>query len=304
MPSWLLWTLLTLLSWGVWGVMVKLLGAPVAHRPALTAEQSQALSTLGFLPILVPLLWSGRSPLRTASRKGLLLAFAGGAVSCLGNIPYYAAVARGEKFATVISLVALAPVVTVLLALIILRERLNVFQIAGLPLALVAIWLFNVPGATGLLSPTVLWVLLPIGLWGLSGFLQKVATNHISGDVAALVYLGAFVPMGVAYGVTEPWPGGLSARDWAILVAVGFFLAFGNYTVLKAYAHGGKAAVTSPLVNLFPVVSIALSVALLGETVRPRELLGIVFALASVAALSIETPGNAGPPSATDLVTS
>jgi len=291
MSSWFLWTALTLLSWGVWGVMVKLLGS------ALTAEQSQALSTIGFLPVLIPLLWSGRATLRMASRRGLLLALAGGAVSCLGNIPYYAAVARGDKFATVISLAALAPMVTVLLALIFLRERLNTFQIAGLLLALVAIWLFNIPGATGLLSATVLWVLLPISLWGLSGFLQKVATNHVSGETAALVYLGAFVPMGVAYGISEPWPGELTLRTWIIVAAVGFFLAFGNYTVLKAYAHGGKAAVIAPLVNLFPVISIGISVSLLGEAIGPREVLGIACALASVAALSVESPPKTQRPS-------
>jgi len=282
MPAWLLWTLAALLSWGVWAVLSKVLGN------ALTAEQSQALSTLGLLPILVPLAVSVRTSLRGASHKGLLLALVGGIVTCLGNIPYYTAVARGDKFATVVSLTALAPLVTVLLAVFFLRERLNRVQLAGLALSLVAIWLFNVQDTSGLLSPTVLFALLPIGLWGLSGFLQKAATNHVSADAAALVYLGAFVPIGLYYALREPWPNSITPRTWALVIALGFLLAFGNFAILVAYARHGKAAVIAPLVNLYPLISVGIAL-LLGEKVGRREIIGIACALASAAALSYES---------------
>ncbi|HUF61283.1 MAG TPA: DMT family transporter [Verrucomicrobiales bacterium] len=282
MPRWLLWTFVALFSWGGWAVLSKVLG------PALSPGQSQAFSTIGFLPIVLPLAISGRSVLRQASRKGLLLALTGGAVSCLGNIPYYAAVGRGEKFATVVSLAAMAPVVTVLLAIVFLRERLNWLQCAGLILAVTAIWLFNVSNGAGLLSPAVLVALPPIVLWGLSGFLQKAATNHVSAEASALVYLGAFLPMGVYYGLSEPWPASVTVQTWIVVIALGFFLAFGNFAVLAAFARGGKAAVISPLVNLFPVVGIGLAFLLLDETVEKREAAGIACALAAVAALSLE----------------
>ena len=282
MRGWLIWTLAALMSWGVWAALSKQLGG------ALSAEQSQALSTLGFLPVLAPLAAVSAKRLREASGKGLALALAGGVVSCLGNIPYYAAMARGEKFATVLALAALAPLVTVLLAVLFLRERLNGIQFAGLLLAGAAIWLFNISDSAGLLSPAVLVALLPMCLWGLSGFLQKVATNHIPADTAALVYLGAFLPMGVFYGFSQPWPGDITARSWSIVIALGFFLAFGNYAVLVAYAREGKASVIAPLVNLFPLVGIGIAL-LLGEKVSAREWAGIAVALLSVVGLSWET---------------
>lgn len=279
MPAWLNWTAAALGSWGVWAVLSKLLGS------ALSAEQSQALSTFGFLPILAVLAVSQLGRLRAASGRGLLLALAGGMVSCLGNIPYYAAVGRGEKFATVLSLAALAPLVTVLLAVLFLRERLNRVQGIGLGLAGVAIWLFNVTEGAGLFSPAVVVALPPILLWGLSGFLQKVATNHVSAEVAALFYLGAFVPMGVWYGLREPWPTSLSGPQWLTVIGLGFFLAFGNLAVLAAYARNGKASVIAPLVNLFPAVGIGIAL-FLGERVGGREWAGIAVALVAVAALS------------------
>ena len=172
MPAWLILTFVALLSWGAWAVLSKVAG------DALTPELSQALSTLGTLPLLVPLALSKRAPLRGVSRRGLLLALIGGVVTCLGNVAYYAALARGEKVATVVSLTALYPLVTVLLAVLVLRERLNRVQLLGLGLSLAAIWLFNIQSGGGVLSPTIVLAVLPIGLWGVSGFLQKVATNQ------------------------------------------------------------------------------------------------------------------------------
>jgi drug/metabolite transporter (DMT)-like permease len=283
MPRWLLWTFAALLSWGIWAVLSKVLG------DALSAEQSQALSTLGMFPILLPLLFSERASLPGASRKGMLLALIGGIVTCLGNVAYYSALARGEKVATVVSLTALYPLVTVLLAVCLLRERLNRVQLPGLALSLAAIWLFNIQGDGGLLSRTVVYAGLPIVLWGLSGFLQKVATNHLPAGGAALVYLSAFVPVGVFFALREPWPAALSLRTWALVLALGFFLAFGNFAVLAAFARGGKASVITPLGSLYPIVSVPIAMLLLREKIGTREILGISLALASVAALSWET---------------
>ena len=282
MPAWLTWTFAALFSWGIWAVLSKVLG------DALTPKQSQALSTLGMLPILVPLALSKRASLRGVSRKGLIFALIGGIVSCLGNVFYYSAFARGETVATVVSLTALYPLVTILLAVLILRERLNRVQLAGVALSFVAIWLFNVQSDHSLLSRTLVYAVLPIVLWGLSGFLQKVATNYLSAEAATLVYLGAFVPVGVFLALREPWPSAITPRVWIVVLALGFFLAFGNLAILAAFAKGGKAAIITPLSGLYPVISVPIAVLLLGEQIDTRAKLGIACALASVAALSYE----------------
>jgi drug/metabolite transporter (DMT)-like permease len=287
-PRWLLWTFAALLAWGVWAVLSKLLG------DALSAQQSQAISTIGLAPILVPLAMSGHAGLRVAPRRGVALAFLGGAITCLGNIAYYAAIARGEKVAAVASITAIAPLVTVLLAVLLLRERLNRIQLAGLALALVAIWLFNVQNERGLLSATVLYALPPILLWGLSGFLQKLATNHLPGETAALVYLGAFIPVGVFFAWRRPWPDAIAPRTWAIAIALGFFISFGNLAVLAAYARGGQAAVIAPLSNLYPLVSVPVAVLFLREEIGAREWAAIGTAMLSVLALSRETGSKGG----------
>jgi bacterial/archaeal transporter family protein len=286
MPAWLTWTCVALVSWGVWAVLSKALGN------SLSAEQSQALSTLGIFPILLRLALSkGGSP-RRVSRKGLLLALVGGIVTCLGNVAYYAALGRGEKVAAVVSLTALYPLTTILLAVIILRERLSGVQLTGIVVSFIAIWLFNIQGGGELLSPTVGYAILPIVLWGLSGFLQKVATNYLRAETAALAYLSAFIPVGVLFAISEPWPGALTVRTWVVVLALGFFLAFGNFAILAAFERGGKAAVIAPLGSLYPIISVPIAVVLLRESVGKREMIGIACALVSVAALSWESAAS------------
>lgn len=289
MSPWLAWTVVAVVSWGLWAVLSRLLGE------ALSPGLSQAFSTVGLLPLLLPLLWRQRSGLRHASWRGAVMALAGGVVTCLGNVAYYAALNRGGQAATVVTLAALAPLVTVTLGLLVLRERLGVIQSAGAVGSLVALWLFNVPPAGGLISPVLIHALLPIVLFGLSGFLQKLATNHLNGEQAALWYLGAFVPVGVAYAFAEPWPAAVSARNWALVAGLGFFLALGNLAVLAAFARGGQAAVISPLSNLFPLVSLPLLL-LLGENIGQREALGIGVALVAAVGLAWESSGPASVP--------
>jgi drug/metabolite transporter (DMT)-like permease len=219
-------------------------------------------------------------------------ALAGGAVSGLGNVPYYELYARGGTAATAVSLTALYPVVTIALAAVFLGERVNRVQAVGLGLALAAIYLFNVSQESGLLSGWLGYAFLPMALWGTAGFLSKLATAHLSGKLAALLLLFGFLLANLGLLVVVPWPTSVPPPMWGLVVGLGFFLAFGNYAVVLAYADG-KASVITPLAGLYPVVSVPVAILLLGEAIGVRTALGIWCALAAVLALSIEAPSRA-----------
>ena len=107
MPRWFLLTILAVLCWGLWAVISKLIGESV------TAAQSQALSTLGLIPVMLAL---GRSKKLTASgsrRRGITNAFLAGALTCAGNVAYYHALGAGAKASTVMPLTALYPLITI-----------------------------------------------------------------------------------------------------------------------------------------------------------------------------------------------
>jgi len=283
MPRWLRWTSLALVSWGIWAITAKLIGE------GLSGAHSQALSTLGLLPVMVAMGMSGRLSTVGKRNRGIVYALVGGAISCFGNVAYYDALSRGGKAAMIVPLTALYPLTTILLAMLLLKERLNRVQLAGAGVSLLAIYLFNVQHEEGFLSRWLLYALVPIVLWGASGFLQKLSTNHISGESSTLWFLGAFVPFGVLFLAHEPLPH-ISGMTWLLVIAQGFFLALGNLAVLAAFADRGKASIVTPLAALYPAVSVPIAILFLGERVSAREGAGVLLALVSVVLLSRETP--------------
>ena len=286
MHRWLLWTFLAVFCWGLWALLGKIIGG--ALSPALT----QALSTIGLIPIILVLGLSRKVNRSAHTRRGALLALSAGTLTCLGNIAYYGVLSRGAKAATVVPLTSLYPVVTVLLAVMVLKERLNVIQISGIVLSLIAIYLFNVQQEQGFLSAWLFVAFIPIMLWGIAGLLQKLATNDISGELATLWFLAAFVPVAVCILVQQSLPARIAPGTWLFVAALGLTFALGNYALLAAFASNGKASVITPLAGLYPLVSIPIAILVLGERIGWRESLGITLALISAAALSCESrPG-------------
>ncbi len=265
---------------------------------ALSGAHNQALSTLGILPVILVLALAKRHSPSGNPYRGILAALGSGAVACIGNVVYYDLLARGGKAAMIVPLTALYPLATILLAIPLLNERLSRIQLGGVLLSLVAIYLFNVQHEQGFFSTWVVYALVPILLWGAAGFLQKLSTNHISGELSTLWFLTAFLPFALFLLVRKPLPGHITTGTWMLLLVQGFFLALGNYAVLLAYASQGKASLITPFTALYPVISVPIAIFFLHEKIGLRECIGILLALVSVVVLSTETQPARVQPSA------
>lgn len=138
MPRWLAFSLLTILVWGAWGAVSKVASEGV------DANTNQVFFTFGLLP-LIAIVW--RSPRNAAGgagrRAGIGWAFLTGILGGTGNIAFFRALAMGGKASIVSPVTALFPLVTVILAVTLLGERVGTAQKIGLALALVAIYLLS-----------------------------------------------------------------------------------------------------------------------------------------------------------------
>ena len=192
---------------------------------------------------------------------GFWLAFGAGLLSSLGNVAYYQALAAGGKAAAVTPLTALYPLVTIGLALLFLRERLNAIQAAGAGLSLAAIYCFNGGAGSAWLTPWLAVALIPIALWGVGALLQKLSTNQASVEFSTAAFLLGELPVSLVTPLFVPMNWALSGTTWGLLLLLGLLFALGNLTLIYAYGRGGKAAIVTPLASLYSLVTIPLAVA-------------------------------------------
>jgi transporter family protein len=138
MPAWLAYSLLTVLMWGAWGAVSKIASSGV------DANTNQIYFTVGLLPLMLLLLPGLRRGVAGPQRRvGIAWAFVTGLLGGAGNIAFFRALRSGGEVSIVAPATALFPLVTVILAVMFLRERLSRQQIAGFALALVAIYLLS-----------------------------------------------------------------------------------------------------------------------------------------------------------------
>lgn len=127
--------------------------------------------------------------------------------------------------------------------------------------------------------------LLALGLWGVWGFLAKVASLHLPSQVlylltisGNLVIVGYLLVGGLGPVSWQPWGVG-AALGAGIAMAVALLFFF------EALARG-PATVVVPLTALYPAVTVILSRVFLQEALTLRHLAGLTLALAAVWLLS------------------
>ncbi len=135
-PVWLWYALLGIFWWGLWGFLSKIGSA------AASPLQMQILFTLGMLPVAVGMLFQMRWKL-DRNRGGVTYGTLSGIATGMGTLGYYAAL-REQNASVVTPVTGLFPVLTVILAFVVLRERLNKVQMGGMLLALVSIVVLSI----------------------------------------------------------------------------------------------------------------------------------------------------------------
>lgn len=136
MTSWLPATFLSLFSFGLWGLFTKLTVVHIDSRSALIYQ------TIGVMIIgLITLSMANFKP--AADTKGLVYAVLTGTAYAVGCLFYFMAASKG-KIITVVTLTALYPLITIILAFFLLKEAVTFKQWVGIILAMASILLMSV----------------------------------------------------------------------------------------------------------------------------------------------------------------
>ena len=130
MRTWYLYALLTVLTWGLWGVFSKIASNYAKPRQALLFQTAGVL----IFALLVLTLENFRIEWHAV---GFTWAALGGFFAFIGFLTFFAALEQG-KASTVVTLSALYPLVTIILSIAFLHEKLTPRQGIGIVLALIA----------------------------------------------------------------------------------------------------------------------------------------------------------------------
>ena len=136
MPKWLLYALLCIFWWGVFGFLAKL-GAD-----RISAKHMQILFTIGMVPLVMLAFLRSKMKVNT-DKLGATYGVLNGVFAGLGGLAYFAAMENG-KASIVGPVTSLFPLLTVVLAVLLLKERMNRVQVAGIVLALISISILSI----------------------------------------------------------------------------------------------------------------------------------------------------------------
>ena len=293
MRLWVALTLVCLVCWGTWSVCPK-----KATEHGLDFASIAVTAWCGQVTIAAVAASMARFQIRWHPR-GSRWALAGGLFGMTGSLSFVTAQNVGGQAAIVTPLSALYPVVTLLLAVAFLGERLARHQLIGAGLSLASIGLLSAGNsahstsvATADPDPAsawwLFWTLSAMIAWGLWAFCPKKAQSHGLGPVsiAATQILGN-VPILVVAAAIQGFQLHLFDRGGSLYAYFGGMAGItGALAYFTALQRGGPASVVAPLSGTYPLVTVLLGYFFLDERLSAMQLAAVPLAVSAIALLS------------------
>jgi len=286
-----MYALLTTAFWGVWGAFA---GLPTQHGFPETL-----VYLVWALTMIPPALYAWRrvgwkfQPDGRSVYLGMMIGLLGAG----GQMLLFHAVHVGPTY-LIFPIIALSPLVTIVLSMLLLRERVTRLGALGIALALLALPTFDyAPGGEGGTHGVAwfLYSLIILAAWGIQAFYMKLANRTMSAESIFLyMTLAGLLLIPVALWMTDfsqpinyGWNGPWLAALTQILNSIGAL------TLVYAFRYG-KAIVVAPLANAgAPLITAVIALALLGLVPAPLKLAGMLLALIAAVLLAIEPEESA-----------
>ena len=136
----------------------------------------------------------------------------------------------------------------------------------------------------------LIFALLSALAWGFVGFLQKISVSRLSASALVVwVVVGLILVQPLFLPFWSQQPDELMDVEMIALgITSGLFNGAGTWFLFRSLEFGGKASIAIPLTALYPLVTVALSITLLGEQLVAHQWLGVALASLGAALLSYE----------------
>jgi len=138
------------------------------------------------------------------------------------------------------------------------------------------------------LSGWVLFAVIALVFWGITGVTQKLSTNSISSERSFFWFALAMIAISSVLAVAVPVEWHPSPLIFGLAVLGGMLNGLGALTSFAALESGGKASVVISLVALYPLLTVAFAVTFLHERMTAMQAAGIALAIVAAILLSWE----------------
>ncbi len=282
--NWLLYALITMVTWGIWGAF--------SDYPDYPATLTYVVWAISMIPCALVALANIRFKLDTR-RKSVFLGMGVGLLGAAGQLILFEALKYGPAY-IIFPMISVAPIVTVILSTLVLKERVSKLGVLGIILAFVAIICFSLSGKSDEAVKGNLWILLAslvFIFWGVQAFVMKLANNYAPDAESVFAYMAiaavALIP--VALLMTDfSQPINRSFNGPYLTFFVQILNAIGALTLVYANRYG-KAMIVAPLGDACaPVITIIISLVLYSHVPSPTQIVGMVAAIACVLIFSRE----------------
>lgn len=288
---WLVYAILAALCWGIWGILAKFISSDISPYV------NHFMFTIGML-FTIPLVVR-KCKIKELNLRGVIWGLVAGILAITGNVAVYQSFGTGGLAAVVIPITNLYPLVTIVIAISILKEKMHWLNGIGILIVIPAIiilsgqtQIFNNPLAffkdLGL-NVWLLFALIALFFWGLFSAAQKVTTNHISAEWSYISFIVSSILISLGFIIFRLIDFNFSINTLLIGSVAGMLNGLGVLSAFSAYRAEGKASlVTTIAAALQPVFTIFLAILFLQERLTIFEFAGISLALIASLFLSVE----------------
>ncbi len=276
--NWITFVIVHVAFMGVWGALVE-----IPEKNGFPATLGFVVWALSMIPAALVALYFNKWELET-DKRSILLGSLAGLLGAVGQLVLFFTLKIAPAY-LVFPLLSLTPVVTILLAVIFLKEKTGRLGWMGIGVAMVSIFLLSYsPGGDGNFVAGNGWMLLaaiPLLAWGTQGFVMRFANETMKAE-SIFFYMMAtsvvLIPVAlfmtdfsqqINWGFNGPYLAGM----------IQLLNAFGALFLVYAFRYG-KAIIVAPMTTaLSPVITVILSLAIYAVIPHQYIIAGMLFAI-------------------------
>jgi len=275
--NWISYVIIHVAFMGVWGALIE-----IPEKNGFPATLGYIVWAFTMVPAAIVGLYNNKWKLEY-DRRSILLGSLIGLLGAVGQLVLFITLKIAPAY-LVFPLLSLTPVVTILLAVLFLKEKTGRLGWIGIGVAIVAIFLLSYQPKGNNTVESQAWMLLaaiPLLAWGTQGFVMRFANETMKAEsIFFYMMITSIVLIPVAWMMTDfsqPINWGFKGPYLAGMVQI--LNAFGALCLVYAFRYG-KAIIVAPMTTaLSPVITVVLSLAISAVIPHPLIITGMLLAI-------------------------